>query len=79
MYYVIYIISRDAEARQHGAKLEFLKEGSESPQYKTMRDMPRRQGWTARAHLPRSATYREQSWPQGDICCRQRSWRSRAI
>lgn len=41
MYYVLYIISRDAEARQHGAKSEFLKEDSESPQYKTMRDMPR--------------------------------------
>lgn len=41
MFYVLYIISRDAEARQHGTKSEFLKEGSESPQYETMRDMPR--------------------------------------
>lgn len=41
MYYVLYIISRDAEARQHGAKSEFLKQGSESPKYETMRDMPR--------------------------------------
>lgn len=64
MYYVLYIISRDAEARQHGTKSEFLKEGSESSQYETMRDIPRWQGWTAQAHLPSSATYREQSWPQ---------------
>lgn len=59
MYYVLYILSRGAEAGQHGAESEFLREGPENPSCDTMKEMPRLQSWRTQGHLLRTATYRE--------------------